>query len=112
LDRLPPEQAGCEMAISKAELERVLNEPIELLSFPHGAYNAQILEQAQRIGYHRVFGIQPKWIEGKMNDFLMDRVAVNPGDWGLEFRLKIKGAYRWEPAAARWKSKLLGRDHK
>ncbi len=112
LDRLAPEQAGCEMAISKSELERILNEPVELLSFPHGAYNADILAQAQKIGYQRVFGIEPKWIEGAMSGFLMDRVAVNPGDWSLEFRLKIKGAYRWETVAARWKAKLLGRDHK
>lgn len=112
LDRLPSEQAGCEMAISKSDLEKIVEEPVDLLSFPHGAYTSDVLEQAQKIGYRRVFGIKPKWIEGKMNEFFLDRVAVNPSDWNLEFRLKIKGAYRWEPAAAELKSKLFRREHK
>jgi len=112
LDRLSREQAGCEMSVSKSELEKILEQPVELLSFPHGAYNGNILELAQSIGYRRVFGIKPKWIEGQMNGFFMDRVAVNPWDWDIEFRLKLKGAYRWEPAAAEFNSKIFRREHK
>lgn len=112
LDRLPSDQAGSEMSVSKCELEKILQEPVDLLSFPHGAYTSDVLEQAHKMGYRRVFGIKPKWIKGKMNGFFMDRVAVNPTDWDIEFRLKIKGAYRWEPAAAELKSKLFRREHK
>jgi len=32
LDRLPLDQAGCEMSVSKADLEKILQEPIDLLS--------------------------------------------------------------------------------
>jgi peptidoglycan/xylan/chitin deacetylase (PgdA/CDA1 family) len=112
LDKLSLEQASCEMAISKAELEKVLEHPVQTLSFPHGAYTAEVLQQAQKIGYRRVFGIKPKRIERSMNAFLVDRVAVNPSDWPIEFRLKIRGAYRWEPAVAELKSKIFRREHK
>lgn len=95
LDKVPLEEAVSEMAISKQELEKVLERPVTTLSFPHGAFNAAVLDRAMKVGYTRVFGIEPVRITGKMNGFLIHRVAVNPGDWNLEFRLKVRGAYRW-----------------
>jgi len=95
LDQLPPEEAFREISRSKQELEAVLQTPVTTLSFPHGVFTPAILEEARRFGYRRVFGIQPACIWGKLDGFCLGRVAVNPGDWPLEFALKLRGAYRW-----------------
>jgi peptidoglycan/xylan/chitin deacetylase (PgdA/CDA1 family) len=95
LDNLPLEEAVSEMAVSKQELEKILEEPVNTFSFPHGAFTPAVLDRAMKIGYTRVFGIEPARLTGQMNDFLVHRVAVNPSDWSLEFRLKVRGAYRW-----------------
>ena len=42
-------------------------------------------------------------------EFVTGRIAVNPTDWELEFRLKILGAYQWLPRVIAYKRKLLGR---
>jgi hypothetical protein len=34
------------------------------------------------------------------------RVAVSPGDWKLEFRLKLRGAYAWLPVAIKVKAQV------
>lgn len=95
LDKVPLEEAVSEMAISKQELEKILEEPVNTFSFPHGAFTPAVLDRAMKIGYTRVFGIEPARLTGQMNGFLVHRVAVNPSDWSLEFRLKVRGAYRW-----------------
>lgn len=95
LDKLPLEEAVAEMAISKQELEKVLEQPITTFSFPHGAFTPAILDRAMKVGYTRVFGIEPARLTGQLSGFLVHRVAVNPSDWPIEFRLKVRGAYRW-----------------
>jgi peptidoglycan/xylan/chitin deacetylase (PgdA/CDA1 family) len=93
--RLDQGSADYELRQSRDDLERVLGKPIELFSFPHGAFNNVLLDQARRAGYRRVFTIEPKSVEMKANAFAVGRVSVEPDDWLLEFRLKIAGAYRW-----------------
>jgi peptidoglycan/xylan/chitin deacetylase (PgdA/CDA1 family) len=95
LDQLPPDEAFREISLSKQELEAVLQTPVTSLSFPHGVFTPAIVEEARRFGYRRVFGIQPVCIWGKLDGFCLGRVAVNPGDWPIEFALKLRGAYRW-----------------
>ena len=31
----------------------------------------------------------------RATEFVVGRVATDPGDWPIEFRLKLMGAYRW-----------------
>jgi hypothetical protein len=69
---------------------------VELLSFPHGAFDAGVLDAARAAGYRAAFGIFPECARETLNGFLRGRVAVNPSDWPWEFRLKIMGAYRWQ----------------
>jgi peptidoglycan/xylan/chitin deacetylase (PgdA/CDA1 family) len=80
---------------SKAELERILDRPVTLFSFPHGAYDERSLNQARAAGYTRVFTISPAMAFQQQPEFVTGRVLVDPDDWGLEFRLKLLGAYRW-----------------
>jgi hypothetical protein len=84
-----------ELSDSRARLESVLGRSVTLFSFPHGAYNAGTLSLAKAAGYDRVFTIVPELNSTTANAFVIGRVAVEPDDWPLEFRLKVLGAYRW-----------------
>jgi peptidoglycan/xylan/chitin deacetylase (PgdA/CDA1 family) len=89
-------QARAELAQSKAELERVVGREVSLFSFPHGRCNARLIEWARDAGYRRVFTISPDWAYQAPGEYVTGRVAVEPSDWSVEFRLKLKGAFRWQ----------------
>jgi len=110
LTSLPEGEAKVELSASRAELEKLLNRDVKLFSFPYGALNERLIELCREIGYERVFTILPILAFTDPEEFVTGRIAVNPTDWELEFRLKILGAYRWLPRVFAWKRKLLGRD--
>ena len=93
--KLTPEEASRELVDSKTELEAVLGRPVELFSFPHGAHDSRVVTQALDAGYRCVFTIEPELADATNNVPVVGRVAVEPVDWPLEFRLKALGAYRW-----------------
>jgi peptidoglycan/xylan/chitin deacetylase (PgdA/CDA1 family) len=90
-----PEEASRELIDSKMELETVLGKPVNLFSFPHGAHNSRVVTQALDAGYRRIFTIEPELADASNGAPVVGRVAVEPVDWPLEFRLKALGAYRW-----------------
>jgi peptidoglycan/xylan/chitin deacetylase (PgdA/CDA1 family) len=90
-----PAQAEQELVRSRLDLQAATGAPVELFSFPHGAHSTPLLEQARRAGYRRVFTIEPSSVSADSGLFAVGRVAADPDDWPLEFRLKIAGAYRW-----------------
>ena len=92
LNRAQSEQ---ELAGSKAQLEAAAGVTIDLFSFPHGAHSGALIDQALRIGYRRVFTVEPTIIDSDADAIDIGRVAADPGDWAVEFRLKLAGAYRW-----------------
>ena len=92
---LDPAAAARELAESRQHLESIIGRPVTTFSFPHGRFNPSLLQQARDAGYARVFGIQPRPAVGDTEAVLLGRVAVEPDDWPLEFRLKLLGAYRW-----------------
>lgn len=92
---LDPATAAREFAESKHALESVLRRPVTTFSFPHGRFNRSLATQALEAGYSRLFGIQPHPARETTAHNLLGRVAVEPDDWPLEFRLKLLGAYRW-----------------
>jgi hypothetical protein len=85
-----------------------LNQRITLFSFPYGEFNERLIQLCREAGYERVFTILPKPAFADPQEFVTGRIAVNPTDWKLEFRLKILGAYQWFPAVSAWKQKLFG----
>lgn len=103
--RIDREQAVQELSESKRELERVTGCKISSFSFPHGAYTSVSLDLAKRSGYARVCTIEPMESVG-LDQFIVGRVRVEPYDWPIEFRLKLKGGYRWMVHASALKRRL------
>jgi peptidoglycan/xylan/chitin deacetylase (PgdA/CDA1 family) len=109
---LPPlsdEEAKFQISASRTELKKLLNRDIKLFSFPYGALNWRLVELCREAGYERVFGVLPTTAFADPKEFVTGRIAVNPADWELEFRLKILGAYQWMPRFIAFKRKLLRR---
>ncbi len=92
-----------ELRQSRSDLERILGKQITEFSFPHGKCDARLIQLAKAAGYKRVFTIQPALALSWADEFVTGRVAVDPDDWRLEFRLKLLGAYRWGAMVGRWR---------
>lgn len=107
LPSLSDNEAKFEVAGSRTELEKLLDRKIKLFSFPYGASNGRLIELCREAGYERVFTILPTPAFTDPKEFVTGRIAVNPTDWELEFRLKILGAYKWLPGVIALKRKLL-----
>jgi peptidoglycan/xylan/chitin deacetylase (PgdA/CDA1 family) len=99
LPLLSAPEARMELSGSRANLEKLLNIGVELFSFPQGAFNQDLVNWCREAGYKRVFTSLPLMAFEEPREFLTGRVWAEPTDWGLEFRLKILGAYRWLPVA-------------
>jgi peptidoglycan/xylan/chitin deacetylase (PgdA/CDA1 family) len=108
--RLPAigeEHARQEISESRAKLQKILNREVKLFSFPHGAFNARLIDWCRDAGYERVFTILPTFAFADPHEFVTGRVSVEPTDWPMEFRLKLLGAYRWMPMALSIKRTIL-----
>ena len=88
--------AAREFSESKNELESLLERPVDLFCFPHGACNEALIQLAADAGYRRVFTVAPHVIDPARPTLALGRIAVEPDDSPLEFRLKMTGAYRWQ----------------
>ena len=99
LASLSHKEIATELEQSKHTLEKLLNREVILFSFPHGEHNPECLEIARRIGYQRVFTIQPTLAFDKQQEYVSGRLAVSASDWLWEFRLKLLGGYCWLPYA-------------
>ena len=94
LVKLSEQAAAHEIAESRRKLESLLQRPVTTFSFPHGEFNSSLVDQCRQAGYERVFTISPAVVRGSA-DYVVGRVAADPWDWNLEFRLKILGSYGW-----------------
>jgi peptidoglycan/xylan/chitin deacetylase (PgdA/CDA1 family) len=93
-----------ELGESRRRLEAATGRPVTSFSFPHGKFLPKHIGLAQTAGYTRAFSIEPTYEKLEYACFLLGRVAIDPSDWGIEFYLKVSGAYRWQT----WK--FLGRN--
>lgn len=106
---LDERQARNEILGSRLQLEKILKEEIQVLSFPFGAFSETHVKWARESGYRFVFTTSPELItEDDPGKYVVGRVAADPSDWPLEFRLKALGAYRWLPLAFSLKRTLRG----
>jgi len=103
LTSLNKEQVIKELSESKKQLESLLERNITLLSFPYDDYNDEIVEIAKEAGYLHVFKDIPTYPISKTDSFLLGRISVSPEDLGIEYLLKLKGAYQWLPFAVKIK---------
>jgi peptidoglycan/xylan/chitin deacetylase (PgdA/CDA1 family) len=95
LPSLNDAEAKEEIFRSKADLEKILGNEVMSLSFPHGAFETKILEWAQDAGYSHVYSVEPLPAFLHPDEYVTGRFRVDPTDWGMEFRLKVLGSYRW-----------------
>ncbi len=96
-----------EIQSSKNDLENIIGQKVNLLSFPHGAYTDECIVFAREAGYERVFTINPGLGLLSPNEFITGRISVSPRDWAFESKLKVLGAYRWLPWAYSLKREIL-----
>ena len=94
LTEVPAEEAFRELRDSRADLERIVNAPVDMVAFPYGRYDRRVEDMARRAGYRRAFTMDPQCGSPGGADYLMGRFRVDPSDWGLEFWLKVRGAYQ------------------
>jgi peptidoglycan/xylan/chitin deacetylase (PgdA/CDA1 family) len=97
-----------ELTASRHALAEILGEQVNLFALPYGSGNADVAREAASAGYSRLFLNVPTRDAGTLPVQVVGRIGVDPTDWGLEFYLKIHGAYRWLPAAMAAKRRVLG----
>jgi peptidoglycan/xylan/chitin deacetylase (PgdA/CDA1 family) len=106
LAEVPAEAAQKELTESRRLLERELGREVRLFAFPFGSYDERTIHLAEQAGYERVFLSDPLAGRENVRGIVAGRVAVSPGDWKLEFRLKLRGAYAWLPLAIKAKAQV------
>jgi peptidoglycan/xylan/chitin deacetylase (PgdA/CDA1 family) len=94
-----------ELVESRARLEQFSATPVQALCFPYGAFNQGLVTLARDCGYRQIYVGVP--IQDSKQNEPIGRFRVDPSNWGLEFHLKIVGAYRWVPMLSRLKQKVL-----
>lgn len=107
LVQLAEAEVRVELRDSKALLESILGQEIHSLSFPYGSFGPRELKLAREEGYAFCFSVAPHSLVSDISEGLLGRVSVQPSDWSLEFRLKLRGAYRWLPWASAWKHRMM-----
>jgi peptidoglycan/xylan/chitin deacetylase (PgdA/CDA1 family) len=100
-------EAWREVANSRVRLAEILDQEVKLFCFPFSIHSAEAVELCRDAGYERVFGGRPAPALRDPHQFLIGRMSVDPGDWLLEFHLKLMGAYDWVPFAADFKRRIL-----
>ena len=95
LERMDVREARRELEQSKRILEERIGTPVTLFAFPHGECGKRELELAMQEGYDRVFTLEPSTTVMGEGDYVVGRVLVDPEEWAIEFRLKVRGGYGW-----------------
>ncbi len=104
---LSSEAAAREITQSRAKLELMLQRPVPWFCFPYGAFNDSTIRLCREAGYEQAFTAEPALITGDDEEFVFGRIGADPWDWRLEFRLKILGAYCWQPWARALKRRFF-----
>jgi peptidoglycan/xylan/chitin deacetylase (PgdA/CDA1 family) len=105
LRKATPEALRQELYNSKQTLEKLCQQPITTIAYPYGYYNDAVLSESKKAGYTRVFTAEHTL---DSTDFLFDRIPTYPEDSLLVLRLKVLGAYAWQPTLEEWIEKVKG----
>jgi peptidoglycan/xylan/chitin deacetylase (PgdA/CDA1 family) len=106
LTAVSDERAAKEIAGSRQKLEALLDRPVLHFAFPYGSFNPATVHRCRAAGYERVFTTEPALAPTGAKEFVVGRVATDPWDWRLEFRIKMLGAYSWLPYVTAAKRKI------
>ena len=102
LSSIKKEEMISELKHSKLTLEKLTGDEVNLIAYPNGLYNSDIVQESLNVGYKRVFTIEPKNAVMNQEENVVGRINVNCDDYYIEFWLKIHGAYLW----LNWSNKL------
>jgi len=95
LTKVHPQQAKRELVESKAKLEQLIDQTVDDLALPHGAYNEQVLALAKEAGYKKIYTLDPRPFDPKAKTPVIGRFSMSPDVWKMEFILSCSGAYAW-----------------
>ena len=95
-----------ELIVSKKVLERILSSEVHLLSLPYGSMDEDTLNCSETAGYRVVFVNVPYPVSAKGGLRIVGRTHVSMDDWGIEYLLKLRGAYDWARHTYGLKKKL------
>lgn len=100
-------EAERELRESKQALERIVGHEMVFFSFPHGKYSAAHEVIARKVGYRRIYSIEPACAFRHSGEYTTARFLVRTSDWPCELFLTLKGAYRWLAPALRLRDRIL-----
>jgi peptidoglycan/xylan/chitin deacetylase (PgdA/CDA1 family) len=97
LSDLPNNDIREELRSSRNTLKEILNDPIENLALPHGAFNQEVLQIASEEGYKNIFTLEPVPYTSETDSTYptIGRFSMSPMAWPIEFFFTLKGAYSW-----------------
>ena len=97
-----------EISGSKSDIEKLFDTGTDLIAFPYGIFDEQVLRFCERAGYRFAYSIEEGAVDPCDTTLLRRRVAVEPSDTKIEFWLKIRGGYEWMRLASNFKRRFVG----
>jgi len=106
LKELGEDAVWSEVKGSKGQLESLLGRKVDYFAFPYGDYDESLIKSCRKAGYKKVLTMKFETPYAAFDGFAKGRIAVEPSDWMVEFRLKLAGSYAWMATASILKSRL------
>lgn len=95
LGKLSNEQALTELQVSKKTLEAVLEAEVTSMSFPHGSYHSDILQQALQVGFKHIGNSIALPNLNENNTSMINRIAIFEYDSAQDVLNKLAGKWDW-----------------
>ncbi len=90
LTELSIEEATCEIANSRVELELVLGQKVDYFAYPYGLYNTALRDAVAAAGYRAACSTLSGFNRPEQDRFLMRRIDVFGTDRLWQFRQKLR----------------------
>jgi peptidoglycan/xylan/chitin deacetylase (PgdA/CDA1 family) len=85
----PPATVEKEIGDDRAALEKLLQRPVHLFSYPYGDFNAATVAAVARAGFRAAVTVQPGLVKAGINRLLLPRYEVTAADFG-RFPLRLQ----------------------
>jgi peptidoglycan/xylan/chitin deacetylase (PgdA/CDA1 family) len=89
LPELQDDAVALEVQGSRAQLEEVLGEPVQLFAYPYGRLDARAVEAARRAGYVSACTTEPRLARADDDPWRIPRLEVKHGDSLWRFLAKV-----------------------
>ena len=81
---------------------------VQRIAYPFGDWDGRVADATGVAGYRSAFTVRPSCVNHNDAQLAIPRVTVEPTDWPVEFRLKVRGAYRWMGALMALRQRFFG----